>query len=586
MAYESNLKVYYCAQSSSPSDSNRIVPAPMLTINPEIYYANDSVIGYTYNITLKGYANALRLEDNSRPVGQPNYGANQTIGHMDDIRNIFNFNGGNLHVKSGSSTVLLAKGGTVKSINFDQSDNFWVNYSQFTIEIEFNEIDMTGCSNNPAIACNSSFFHTPNQSSNEYTSDNLVDMKKFKIKEFSDKWSISIDDQIYDNYQDFYNSNFRVTYTLSATGKNYYNNDQFVPAWEQAKLFVQDRLYTQVNGLINGILVMTGQSNPNYDGCLPGKKLSEIHAVSTDGGIMDAFDTPKNGGNKYQVHNEIITCETSESDGSFSITYNAILKRHNPSFSKSQNSCIHTYTKSISYDASNQVTINIQGTLQGLVQGGFIYEKDVEFTLPKNGTFITRHDGEETKYSNALAFYNSRIGIIGGDLMDSLKQTLNITKSALLISNPTTGYPVAQSFTLDHDYHEGSITYTAVYDTKSTESNDMGYTNISIVRKDPVQMTQEFIIPGRVSGPIIQKLRMFTPLTISINIDGAHPSNKSCGTGWCNADPINTIANIASLRTLTGDTWIKTKDDTTVNSIDGSFSINLEYMCKNNQPLC
>ena len=52
MAYndENRSKMYYCAPGSSVGGTTRLVPAPQISISPEIYYANDTVIGYTYNI--------------------------------------------------------------------------------------------------------------------------------------------------------------------------------------------------------------------------------------------------------------------------------------------------------------------------------------------------------------------------------------------------------------------------------------------------------------------------------------------------------------------------------------------------------
>ena len=60
--YSATTEVYYCKQSESPGSDHRLAPAPTIVISPEIYYANDNVVGYTYNVTLNGYANALRKE--------------------------------------------------------------------------------------------------------------------------------------------------------------------------------------------------------------------------------------------------------------------------------------------------------------------------------------------------------------------------------------------------------------------------------------------------------------------------------------------------------------------------------------------
>ncbi|NDG31105.1 hypothetical protein EB118_13685, partial [bacterium] len=111
------VNVYYYLFGENYSDATRLVPAPIININPEIYYANDSVIGYTYNVVLKGYANALRL--NERPDNASSYGLGQVISHMDHIRKIFSANGGKLYVKDTNNLnndILVAKGATIKNI--------------------------------------------------------------------------------------------------------------------------------------------------------------------------------------------------------------------------------------------------------------------------------------------------------------------------------------------------------------------------------------------------------------------------------------------------------------------------------------
>lgn len=576
----SNVSVYYCKATESPGVSHRLAPSPSISISPEIYYANDSVIGYTYNITLNGYANALRLDVDP---GSTDSGLEPTVEHIGHIRDVFNTNGGNLYIRDGSKNILIAKGATIKNIKFDQSPNRWVNYAPYTIELEFNEVDFLGCSNNPTIACNSSFFHSPNQSTT-ITSDNLVDLTKYKIKEFKDQWSFTIDNEIHDNYNGLLNSFFRVTYTISATGKNYYVNNNLVPAWQQAKLFVQDRLYKQVLGLINGVLQITPV---NIDACAADKDVGGLHTVDSSapraGGLTQNLNTLRDGVTRtFDVYNEYITCDTSEAEGSFGLTYNAILKRSDNTLNPVENAAILTYNKNITVTDGDDLnaSINVQGTIQGLVRGGFIYYNN-DYILPQNGTIVVNVDGAETKYSNAVAYFNARVGS-QTDLHQSFKNQLNITKSQLLVKGPD-GYPSPASFTLEHNYHEGSLTWTAVYDKTQTENTDRGYYNISIVRNDPVELIQEFVIPGRIQGPLIQRLGVKTSRTLSINIEGSNKNNKLCATldeiPLCNIYPYFEIPNYNDIL-QDNPSWLKTKEDYTVNTIDGSFSIALEYTSK------
>jgi hypothetical protein len=575
-----NISVYYCKASESPGSSHRLSPAPTISISPEIYYANDNVIGYTYTITLNGYANALRLD---LDPGSTDFGLEPTVEHIGHIREVFNTNGGTLYIKDGSRNIIVAKGATIKNIQFDTSENRWVNYAPYTVEVEFNEVDFIGCSNNSAVACNSSFFHSPHQSA-AVTADNLVDIKKHKIKEFSDKWSFTVENEIYDNYNGFLNSFFNVSYTISATGKNYYVGDNLVPAWHQAKLFVQERLQKQVLGLLNGVLQITPV---NIDACAASGDISSLHNVDTSapraGGLLQNLNTLRDGVTRtFDIYNEQISCDTSEAEGTFSVTYNALVKRSDPALSPSANAAIFTYNKNITVtdDDGLNATINLQGTVQGLVRGGFIYYNN-DYVLPSTGTIVINVDSAETKYSNAVAYFNAKIGT-ATDLLQPFKASLNITKRQLLLKGPD-GYPSPSSFTLEHSYHDGSIGITAVYDKSQTENADRGYYTLSIVRNDPVELIQEFVIPGRTQGPLIQRLNALTSKTIAINIEGADRSNKICNTinnlDLCSLYPAFNIPNYTQLL-QDNDMWIKTKEDYTMNIVDGSFSIALEYTSK------
>jgi hypothetical protein len=109
------------------------------------------------------------------------------------------------------------------------------------------------------------------------------------------------------------------------------------------------------------------------------------------------------------------------------------------------------------------------------------------------------------------------------------------------------------------------------------------FKNISVTRKDPTEIFQEFIIPGRANGPLIQKLNMYNPRTISINIDGVDLNNRECldqVSGICASDALPILpASLNNLLQDTGTGWVKTKDSRSVNKIDGSYSISLEYTC-------
>lgn len=560
MGYNTNIQVYYHKQNEAPIGDHRLAPAPQINITPEFYYANDSIIGYTYTITLNGYANSLRKDLNNEATDSL---FSETIDHIGKIREIFNTNGGNLTVKyQNGNNVLVAKGATIKSVSFNESDNKWVNYAPYTIELEFNEVDFIGCDGASPINCSQTIFHTPVQDSNNIVSDALVDMKEYKIKEFKDKWTFTIENDIYQYFGSENNSAMKVSYTLSATGKNYYQGDNTtIPAWQQAKRFVQDRLYRQVLGLINSPVTIT---NNNISACSATLTPSQIHdnAMGSDLNSLDSFN----------VFNETISCDTSESDGSFSVTYNAILKY-------GSQPAMHTFTHNLqtTNDDKYETTATIQGTVKGLITGGFIRNINAGYSLPQNGQFIIASNAGETRYQNALSYLHSNVGD-ELDLLSGFKSLVGIDTTTLGVKNAVIPKPI--NYSLEHNYIEGTIGYTASYSSEYERNRLNGFTNISITHKAATEIFQEFIIPGRASGPLIQKLNMYNPRTVSINIDGSNPQNRGCSVyDICNSLP--SIPNsLLPLLNQESDSWIKTKDSRTKNTIDGSYSISLEYTCK------
>ena len=595
MAHEltsTTTKVFYLSPDNSVmGNASRLSPAPKITISSDIYYSNDSVIGYSYRLVLSGYANALRF--NEKPDNALTYGIENVISHIDHIRNIFSCNGGDIHVTNrNNSDILIAKGCTIQSISFQDSNNYWVNYAPYTITIECNEIDLVGCLDNTDIYCNDSFFHTKilniNEDNKNYPSDNLIDIKKYKIKEFNDNWTFSIGDEIYKELSNINNNHFNVNYQISAIGRNFYINNKLIPAWEMAKMFCQDRLYNQIKGLLDETNAKRALSisNDNFNGNTGRQTpidLFKLNDGASKGLLADPLST------QYKIYNEIINCDTSESDGSFSLQYSAIIKKFDSSKSLAENGALHNFTVDNSYSDgdSMNVSLSVNGSVTGLVEGGFIDKIDDNFELPASGAFITKKNNNITKYDNA---YDSFLAYIkhttNDDLSDSIKTTLNITNANLLLTThqnlPTS--PLPTSFVVTHDYNNGVINYSANYDSLNSISNEFGYTNISIVKNYPTDVVQEFIVPGRAAGPIIQKLNTKKNGTISISIDGASQANTLCGVSdisICNSIPSLTgIAGLSSLTAINKENgYIKTKEQYNVNRTDGSFHVELEFIC-------
>lgn len=559
MSYNPNVKTYY---GSSVQSATRVSPSPLISFNTELVYANDVVIGYTYMVTLSGNATALDLVNDNNA-----YGIGDVSAAIEKIRDTFSHNGYNLYIVNQSNiTIFEGRGGMIRDISFQESGNNWVNYAPYQVVIEFNEVLINGCAiTNPTLGCTGTTLDTP--------TINLVDVSKYRIKAFNDGWSFNLGDNIYNNYGEFQNQHFEIEYKISATGKNYFkSNDEVLPAWEQAKNFVQDRLYTQVTGLIRQILQREG----NGDGCVATQTLGMLHALgvdtthSTTSSPYVTTSTTRGPGSldlnssTHKIYNESISCDTSEADGTFSATYKAILKYYPVSTTFYAGDTLHTFTVNTSHQDDNRSmvrNISVQGSITGLIEGGIINSPHI-LELPRAGKLLLASDTSNSKYAVAKSAYN----MIGtdSDLTNNFKNHLNISS---FLDTDTCGNPQPSSHSVTHDYTNGIITYNTDFNSIRACQGDRSYRNISMTIEDSVPMTAEFVIPGRANGPLIQYLGINTPKKISLNIEGVVDRSTNSLVGLPNDVPMDL-----------GTSYKLTQSQDTYNPIDGSYSITRAYI--------
>jgi hypothetical protein len=261
--YKPDIKIYY----GPIKNENRLIPAPDMDISVEFNYSNETIIGYTYIINLKGVITGLDLRNHTdnAVVESETYGIGAVIDHIHTLRKILSQNGSVLHViknDTNSTHILRARGGILRSFSIEPSSNNWIHYAEYSASIEFNHIDFgdTPSSDNCSVFLDNSSYSF------------LLD--KYKLKIFSDSWSFTFDENEAFNKlrkndenidMNINNSAFNIQYTISATGKHHWdynetedsttNHDaKLLPAYEQAKNFVQERLFTQVKGLIQNVL--------------------------------------------------------------------------------------------------------------------------------------------------------------------------------------------------------------------------------------------------------------------------------------------------------------------------------------------
>lgn len=577
-------KAYY-GPTGNLSNSYRLVPAPTISINTEINYANDAIIGHTYTVTLNGYATAMRLLT-EEPVNDEDQikSIQKVVSHIDIVRTILARNSSELHIlDDDGNTMIKCKGGTLKSLDFPQSQNNWTTYTQYSAQIEFNEVQIL----NETISCSSSFIDS------SALSPNLVDINKYKLRNFSDSWSFTVDDGTYNlvknndvgNSLNIENMRIGVSYNISATGKNYYVDDQVTPAWIHAKNFVQDRLYNVVTNLIVSGVLNTSRilRQSGIDSCSAQDTLNQIHKNTTPGILSGLAGTGSTG---YKVYNETISCETSESDGTFSANYSSVLKK-NTTASFAANNVIHTVSKSISttYDSSAKKTVNIsiQGNIEGLFEGGIIRTAG-SFRLPNSGTLLIGST-LASKFSSAESFLPKIIS--GDDLKSDYKTALGVTADQLELKNNDclankTIFP--SSFNLTKNYMEGIISYSAEYSSTRACVPSGDIASASITVENPIPVLAEFNIPAGYAGDggvVIQDLGTKSIRKISVSIQGK--SNRKCCINSNIESLLDTscsgVALPSGIKLPDENEYILTQKNRQDNLMDGSYTINLGYIC-------
>lgn len=603
----------------------RLSPIPHISISRDISYANDVIAGYTYNININGYATNSGLLPPSGNI--LSYNLSNILSNIERIKGILSYNGSTLAVLDDNDKLLIcASGGILRSLSFDESDNQWTNYAPYSATIEFNEVKLLDESLSSSI-------------SGVSISTNIIDINKYKIKTFTENWSFELSNDYYNHvlYSDISgilkinNSIINVSYNLSATGKNYYDveyteSNEFKKSkikapWLQAKDFVQDRLYTQVKALIGGILHIPDDTKvgklceadktlgPQNISTISGQDSSQINYIDSPNGNNGILQDIKD---KYKAYNETITCNTSESDGTFSITYNTILKRNKDNSAVfDADNILHTVTKTINNTINNpndyNTTISVEGKIQGLIEGG-LSNSSGNYKLPQNGRLLIVNNTVSSKFDNAEAFLSSILDLENDDLKSDFKNALGITYSGLgiqgnwarsepFLTNSTTctidpSSPLPTSFILTKNYIDANITYSAEYASNKNGigTKDKFITFSSYTVEEPVSVLAEHVFPGsfyatpsRYGTTVYQDIDTVTPRQISIVIEGRDKTLRKCSPcGVLVTDIINglTIPDLPDTILPDPALYILTGRQTSWNPREGSYTVNLSYICQ------
>jgi hypothetical protein len=307
------------------------------------------------------------------------------------------------------------------------------------------------------------------------------------IQDYGEDWSLEVDDSQSERYYQAANPNqdvflprtYRITHTVNAVGKKHYfdpnigvdlNSDQYldsdgnriagiedgsIPAWVQAKKFVQERLhYGNPSG-----------AYPNVFGQIGKGTVSLV--------------------NEYRGFNHVITESIDMAGGSYSATETWIMASGN---------ALENWSASISSSTSSPfVSVSIDGSVRGLSE----YTPSGYHTQERNDPTSNNY-GVRTGFENAQLKYNE-ISNSGkyGFVSDVYKRADNLV-SVELNSSPN-------SISLSTNEFTGEITYSLQFDNRPTNIiSGVLSEDISVNDTYPGDVFAVIPVIGRPTGPILQ----------------------------------------------------------------------------------
>ena len=593
----------------------RVDCAEKVDLSTQFQYANDSVIGYVHTINVEGSLIDFDVDES--------YGQSfpDKLFRIDRLRRLLNQQGMCLYYTDEEHNILfIARGCILKSLSFNENES-WTTQVPYTFQMESQELDFFNLGDKHKTG----LFDTLDL--DKTYSSGLVNPVNYKIKDFSDNISFTFED---DGFSDLFrldpevstlvnydNLAYRINYEINATGKNYYDkNNTLIPAWEQAKLFCHDRIYRKIKDMIELKNAQILGIDTSATQCEATDTLTDIYGTPTTNAIFDGI----NNNMTFKVYNEEITCDSSESNGTFGIRYTALVKR-------GASPHIHKINKTLDFDGNNgSKRYKLQGNIQGLVLGGLLRSTVVDpngverglgsLYIPEKGHFLVHEDNDteydvNAKFDNAQKYFKSITSNVGveTDLSDAMKLSLGITHANLLLeAYPPVGtncsstlpenYPRASNFTVQKNWHEGSIAWTAEFDSSLACAGNHSSVEFSINRETPIMAS--YSIPN---GSTITPMNPFgighrlvyigtvTNPTIDITIKGM--DTKYCCLGRDNGPQL--LADFVAA----SNTWISlypdiearlpkifphpdanavlTRNSKNLNINTGEYTINLSY---------
>jgi hypothetical protein len=289
------------------------------------------------------------------------------------------------------------------------------------------------------------------------------------IQDYSNDWSLEVDDSVGESVG--LPSTYRISHSVSATGKTHHGPGGKLSAWEQARKFVQNRLADSI------------EDYPNVMGQIGS---GTVNLVAAYGGF-----------------NHIRTEQLSESAGSYSVTESWVLASGNSheSFTLSTSTSVDSPFVSVTIDGvikglSEFSPSGVGGNDSNLNNGGF------DPSTPPSGAYVNALD-KYHRVSNSGAFgVGSNIYQRANNIVD-----MELNPKPLSVGTSTNEY-------------NGEVTYNVQFDDRPSNMIEIALSeNISVVDTYPGDVFAIIPVLGRATGPVLQHIGGRTEYRRDVSID-------------------------------------------------------------------
>jgi hypothetical protein len=479
--------VYY---KNDLNNGKIIRPTPFISISYNAIRNQEKTFGGTYSITLNGILlasagsprsnnnSAIDIINNIQSVG-PNYTDNAQGNYTRVNKEIINFENraNSIFFKQQALRALFAHDGQKMEFSSIRNDSPILIFYPEVESISFDEGTYTDfCRytiNLTAPLLFDSAGNVLDLNSVSGSNRNLNQPLNYYIEDYSDTWSIEVDDATGrtpnsippgNSISNVIPRNYRVTRNISATGKTIYKNDERYEAWEQARGFIKTEILREPIG---------GQPSTQI-GYFPGY----LQDNTFGSGLLEIP-------NNFNAYNHVRSENIDKTTGSYSISDTWIL---------CSDSAFESYdTSTSSSNESPIISISINGSIKGL--------------SPNNADQYINN----IKYINAFNKFQTITGDFGIN-STIYKRARNITS---IVLNPSPA-----NFSMTKNELTGEINYNITYDNRPTNFFT-GVSQESITITDTYPGDVYSIIPtiNSTTGPIFQYIGGRTEYRRDLNIE-------------------------------------------------------------------